>query len=102
MKKYWEKRIMKEGQDLIPDYMVEGVVLYVNEGICTRGFLTAVMQGDFKMMIATADSTNMKCLDGWGKFLYNYVPGPCWGSKKAFDTWVKQGGFNEKNNRSRS
>lgn len=84
----WGERL---GQ-LIPDYMISGLVEYIIFGTEPGGFLSAVLSNDLMGALRQADSTNLELLPDYGTFLHNYAPIGSFGSQKAFDHWVKIGG----------
>jgi len=77
----------------LPDRMWGGMSRYLEHGISPGHFLTAVISNDLKECVARADEQNMYLLPQYVKFLYNGVPGGCWGSQHKFDTWIESGGF---------
>ena len=74
---------------VIPDYMRNGIDLYIDHGITPGDFLTAVICNDLVGAVGRADSTNIHNLPAYANFFYNYAPSPCWGSKAKMDAWVK-------------
>ena len=81
-----------QGLDLLPDYMVGGVVRYVLHGIKPGSFLTAVIDGDLFMALRKADDTNQQSLPQYARFFWNYAPSECFGSVNKRSEWVKKGG----------
>lgn len=78
----------------LPAHMWEGTRLYIEEGIMTGGFLTAVMENDLVSSIGQADHINIRSMQEWTIFLYNEAPFGCWGSKKRVKSWMRKGGLN--------
>lgn len=74
----------------IPDYMREGVKLYIEKGIPPGGFLTAVICNDLKGAVARADETNRDRLPDYVMFFYNFAPADCWGSEENMSAWFKR------------
>jgi len=64
----------------IPEYMHDGISLYINHGIHPGGFLTAVIENNLKEACMRADDFNIKILPNYVRFFYNYAPSGCWGS----------------------
>ncbi|MBW1812184.1 MAG: hypothetical protein JRJ39_00550 [Deltaproteobacteria bacterium] len=73
----------------IPDYMGDGIDLYVNEGIKPGGFLQAVICNDLKEAFAKADDVNFHNIAAYADYFYNHTPAICWGSREKMEAWVK-------------
>jgi hypothetical protein len=86
-----EREIVKACLDRISEYMVGGIIRYVEQGVPTGSFLLAVFSNDFYSAVSHADSTNIgdfKCyLD-----IIQVMPWQSWGSAKEVKAWVDQGG----------
>lgn len=86
-----EKEIVKACLDRISEYMVGGIIRYVEQGVPTGSFLLAVFSNDFYSAVSHADSKNVdnfKCyLD-----IIQVMPWQSWGSAKEVKAWVDQGG----------
>lgn len=87
--KFVMERINLEG---IPEYMHDGIRLYVERGILPGSFLTAVFENDFMQACACADQNNQRCLWHYGAMLYS-VPMNCKGDIEAVMRWVEMGGI---------
>jgi len=72
--------------------MQDSAQLYIEHGIMTGGFLTAVMENDLVEAFARADSINTEWMREWAFFLYN-APGECWGSPEKVKAWKVRGGL---------
>lgn len=72
----------------IPEGMMPGIKRYVDEGILPGGFLTRVFENDFVGALGRADKENLRNIQAYAAYLYNEAPAPCWGSKKAVETWI--------------
>jgi len=83
------KEILKETR--LPDYMHEGLILYLVEGILPGDFLTAVLQNDFMEACGRADATNRDLLFDYALFLYNDAPRWAWGSVEKVRQWTEHG-----------
>ena len=81
-----------QGLELIPEYMRDGMTRYIKRGIPPGSFLTAVLSNDLMGALRKADDTNINAMPAYGRFLYNYAPAGCYGSPDAVDRWVKKGG----------
>lgn len=78
---------------MLPDGMREATRLYVEEGICPGGFLTAVLENNFVHAVTSADRTNKENLKTWAIWLYNEAPAACWGNSEEVNKWIKLGGL---------
>ena len=78
---------------LIPEHMHDAVRGYILEGWRPGDFLRAVLSNNLKEAVGRADEENQRALVGWVRFLYNYAPGPCWGTPERVDEWMAQGGY---------
>ena len=76
----------------IPEYMRDGVVLYITKGTKPGSFLTAVFSNDFMEMCRRADNTNAFRLIGYGQMLYS-APIGCHGSQEHVADWIKHRGL---------
>lgn len=79
--------IMKLHMYGIPEYMAEGIEMWMEHGIAPGGFLMAVVSNDLKGARAHADETNRDLLPNYCKFFYNEAPSRCWGSKENVADW---------------
>lgn len=51
------------------------------------GFLTAVLSNHLSNGIALADAENSRDLHSIVQYVYNQLPGGCWGSPKKMEKW---------------
>jgi len=72
----------------VPDYMMDGLFLYLAHGIPPGGFLTAVLSNDFMGSIERADNNNKLALVGWARLLYNELPSFSWGTPEKVQEWI--------------
>jgi hypothetical protein len=79
---------------LIPEYMHDAVLRYVQHGKRPGDFLSAVICNDLFRAVERADDTNIKLLARYVMFFYNYTPHECWGSEAKVKAWVARGGVN--------
>lgn len=86
----------REGLHLVPVHMHDVVERWIEQGIPGGSFLTAVMENDFMQAVGRADYINLKYLEGWAEFLYNYAPSACHGSTEKVRAWALRGGLTEK------
>jgi len=78
---------------MLPEHMQEPMQLWVERGIEGGGFLMAVLCNDLMRALGKADSTNIKRLEDYGRFLYNEVPSECFGSRAKVVAWAEKGGM---------
>ena len=76
---------------LIPAYTMQGLKRYVEEHTPVGDFLRCVISNDLSKAVAHADGENIKVLPHLACYLYNEVPGPCWGSPEAYKAWITGG-----------
>jgi len=74
---------------VIPEYMAEGVDLYVADHIPPGGFLTAVICNDLSKAVGAADGENIHIIPAYIAYFYNEAPSDCWGSVEKYTKWVK-------------
>lgn len=82
----------ESGIHLVPEHLRAGLMAHVMTGRPVGGFLTAVLSNDLLEAVNRADDQSFPALPKIMKFLYNYTPGPCWGSREKVDAWRKNGG----------
>lgn len=73
----------------LPEYMVDGLWLYLSEHIPPGDFLRSVLENTFFRAVALADHNNNKCLAAWTQLVYNELPSACWGSPEAVTGWLQ-------------
>ncbi|MBC8184304.1 MAG: hypothetical protein ISR65_18525 [Bacteriovoracaceae bacterium] len=74
---------------VIPDYMRGNILDYIFDKRPVGEFLTAVICNDMKTAIGKADGNNLRNIQAYLYFFYNYAPALCWGSKEAMEAWLK-------------
>lgn len=77
----------------IPEYMHEGLVLYISRGIPGGGFLDAVLCGSLREAVWRADVRNKHSLVAYVEWLSEYAPASCWGSPERVDSWMAKRGL---------
>ncbi len=82
-----------EKLNMLPEYMREGVDLYVRRGRPPGGFLTAIITSDLRLAVGKAYPTNQSLIPTYVEFFHNYAPAPCWGSADRMREWVERGGI---------
>ena len=78
---------------ILPEHMQHGAKLYIEHGIISGSFLTAVMENDLVYAFGAADETNRFAMFDWARFLYNEAPVNCWGSRENVEKWRALGGL---------
>jgi len=73
---------------MIPQTTLRALDLYVNEGITPGGFLYAVLTNDLFGAIGKADSANGAAIRDICLYIYNELPGDCWGSRDIVNKWL--------------
>ncbi len=64
---------------------------YVNQRIPTGGFLEAVLSNNLREALGRADDENAAALRDIVAYIYNELPGACWGSPERVDAWLNRG-----------
>lgn len=77
----------------LPEHMISGARLWIEEGIATGSFMLAVLENNLKESFIRADSINRARLQDIVAFFYQEAPAACWGSKEAIKEWRKLGGL---------
>jgi hypothetical protein len=77
----------------LPPRMWGAFERYLEHGISPGSFAAAVLSNDLRGAVERADDENIQLLLEYIRFLYNCVPGSCWGSVEKFEIWIMKGGF---------
>lgn len=77
--------------DRIPDYTLEGFRRYVNTRTPTSGFIRACLENDLTQAYHRADDNNLPAIPAIVNYMYNELPGPCWGSPEKVKAWLVRG-----------
>ena len=85
-----DRRIYEFRGFVIPDYMMDGLRMYIDHGVEPGSFLTAVICNDLSDACGRADETNLRNLPAFVAYLYNEAPSPCWGSRAKMDAWMER------------
>lgn len=80
-----QARLAQAEQDHAPltlsgPHLCESLLLYGYEHVETGGFLRACLENDLRRACEKADFENRKRLFDIVHFIYQYLPGGCWGS----------------------
>ena len=73
----------------VPEHIVDGLWLYLNNRIEPGGFLEAVLSNNLKEAFGRADHINISKMFETVQFLYNCFPSIAWGSEEKFNNWIK-------------
>lgn len=72
----------------IPEYMHDGVILYIVHGIRPGDFLSALFSNDLMESFGLADAHNTLAMHSWVKWIYNEAPATCHGSPGQVEKWL--------------
>jgi hypothetical protein len=72
----------------VPHGLHDGLIEYVASRRQMGHFLTAIVSNDLREACGRADIENRRCLYEIVFFLFNYAPGPCWGSPVNVAAWL--------------
>lgn len=72
----------------VPPNIRGGLVRYVDNGLATGSFLTAVLTNNLLKTFTTADRTSLEAIDTIIMFVANTVPHVCRGTKNDFTCWI--------------
>jgi hypothetical protein len=77
----------EEGKEMSKDeinpFVMAAIRRWVENGTPTGGFVRACLENNLLEAVIAADDENIKSLPSVMLYLYNEVPGGCWGS------WIK-------------
>jgi hypothetical protein len=74
-------------------YMAEAVQRYIEEGVPTGSFLTALFSNDLIQAFRCADAVNTTAMREWAMFMVNEMPSDCQGSEAKVQAWKARGGI---------
>jgi len=83
---------LKDSYGKIPDRMLRSLNMYVKNGVPPGDFLMAVLNHDLFEAVGRADTENQEALADYVKYIYNYCPGGCHGSRERIREWINDGG----------
>ena len=75
--------------DRLPEVMQPHVRAYVEEHQPVGGFLFAVLSNNLVDAFGKADPDNRAAMREWCLWLWNDIPGKCWGSPEKVEAWLK-------------
>jgi hypothetical protein len=65
------------------------LVEYAEDKLAPGSALTGLLENDLKKFVANADPTTLANLQLLFQFVYNVLPGDCWGSKEVVDHFLE-------------
>ena len=71
----------------IPERMMDGIKLWIEQGIYPGGFLTSVIENNLSEAVGAADDENMRNIPAFVAYFYNEAPSQCWGSREKAVKW---------------
>lgn len=71
----------------------ESLDAYAETGRPTGQFLASLLSNDLFAACARADNENVWTIPIVTAYVYNHLPGECWGSPAAVRAWIKQRGL---------
>lgn len=80
----------KMDYSMLPEHMQGGAKLYIERGVLSGHFLTAVLENNFVNAHRRADEVNVAALDKWAEWLLWEAPGKSWGSPGAVARWMER------------
>ena len=76
----------------LPEDVLDTLKLYVFKRLRPGDFLTAVLSNDLQSAVGHADDKRMESLRRIVQFVYNDLPGACWGSPEKVRAWLSGAG----------
>lgn len=73
---------------MIPQYTLNSLKLYVEQGIPPGSFLCAVLENNLFSAVNRADTANLAALPEIVKYIYNEVPSIAWGNSKSVSEYI--------------
>lgn len=80
---------------LVPTSILNGLKLYIEEGVPTGDFLAAVLDNNLCEAFGRADEYSARAMKFIAQLLYNYTPSDCWGSPEKRLAWIERGGLKQ-------
>lgn len=68
----------------------ESIDRYVEDRRPTGGFLRAVLENDLVKAVGRADTGALWNLKSIVNYIYNEIPGDCWGDKSKVKKWLRE------------
>lgn len=73
----------------IPPQTLEHIRQYVEYHRPSGDFLRCLFSNNLVSTFYHADLDNTRCIADIVTYLWNYVPGNCWGSQEKYDAWIR-------------
>lgn len=73
----------------LPVALVDSLCHYAIQRRETGAFLRACLENNFVEAVTRADHENRRWLPEIARFIYNELPGKCWGSPEAVRAWLE-------------
>ena len=73
----------------VPPHLLDALDAFGREARPVGDFLTAVLENDLCKTFAHADTENRPHIGALIKYVYNQLPGECWGSKEKVVAWER-------------
>jgi hypothetical protein len=77
----------QEANPRIPKATLEKLWLWVGRAYDPGSFLAAVLRNDLVNAVCLADDENAAALKDIVLYVYNVLPGSCWGTPAKVDAW---------------
>lgn len=74
----------------VPTFLLNKLDAYGREGMALGHFLTAIVENDLNAAFAHADGENRPHIGALTKYVYNQLPGICWGSRERVARYRKE------------
>ncbi len=74
----------------IPEGMRDGIKSYVEHGLQPGSCLRAILENDLRGAFERADHGTTRAMGAIVSYLYNHVPGSCWGSPERVTRWIER------------
>lgn len=84
---------LERGRSLVPNHVWPGIRNFILDGAGTGNFLTGLFENDLLKAACGADDECLARIADLAKFMHNYAPEACWGSREAVAEWRRAGGI---------
>lgn len=74
----------------IPENIKRGIDRYAENGVPTGDFLKAVLCNNLFESFGRADTYSEAALKQILQYVYNEIPGSCWGSPEKYKAWIEK------------
>ena len=88
-----DEEAIQKAHEMLPGYMIGGLMRYINSGIQPGDFLQAVLKNNLMDAFSMADETNGRMMREWARWLYNYAPSQSFGSTQRYAEWISHRGL---------